>query len=870
LTPRLYRCTAALWRPGRDGRPASRGDVLSVRFGFRWFEPVVPTADEPDAAAIFRLNGERIVLRSAISWGFWPVSGVPTPELMRRQVETAKALGLNMLNHHRCIAAPGLLDVQDELGLLAYEEPGGYTAHGGDELCRVFAREKLLRMVRRDRNHPSLVIVNMINEETAPPSDDARRDMEDAHALDPTRTITYTSGWARDAGPEPIKLHMRPLDATAYTQGWYDYHNAPGPGVWSDEFWQGPDDHLRATDDAREIVFWGEEGAIAAPPRLQLIDRELEQRAEWGRGPGWDGAAYRERYAALSAWLREKGFARAFPDVDALTVSLGNVAYDYQRRAIETVRVADVTDGYVINGWEDSKLENHSGIVDCWRQPKGEPSILARAGAPAALVARLRSSVVALGAPASPGVGPPAPPPVRVVVDVGLINEVNLQGRYRLKLWLWAYPGAEQWSRTLDVDVDVAGGDTFGQMLAVGLTLEAPLPPGPCKLSADLRTSRGDVVAAGEDDLYVVDWRHGQLPSNGAVLEHSHALRGVFKELGVPEAQAYFENLPRLDYVLVGDFDPEPQEVIPAEQLFHEQVTDAGPHEREGLGAVYFADEELHELAAEASAPTVDFEWLREAPALAVPRTHFSLRLQGKLRAPDKGAYVLHTLSDDGVRLWVDGELVIDDWGDHARTTDHAPPLEWAAGSVHDLRLEYRQGEGDAALRLLWTPPARVERARRTLEDLLRRVREDGTTVAFLDHAGAWAKRLSDLGAVQCDGVLQHGNYWLGGGFFVREHPLFDGLPVNCAMAGPYQDLVKYEARRSGLLLRGEEAVVGTLTGHDPRVATAVGIVPAGKGRLLLSTLDVTGALKKPGPATDVVRKYVCNVVKWAGAATAR
>ncbi|HTE04863.1 MAG TPA: hypothetical protein VK824_01615, partial [Planctomycetota bacterium] len=155
-------------------------------------------------AAVFRLNGRRIVLRSAISWGFWPGSGmVPTPELAREQVAVAKSLGLNMLSHHRGLAAPGLLDLHDELGLLAYEEPGGYASHGGDDVCRALAREKLLRLVERDRSHPSLAIVNLINEETAPPTEAQRRDLADAHALDPTRVLTFTSGWAPD-GADPL------------------------------------------------------------------------------------------------------------------------------------------------------------------------------------------------------------------------------------------------------------------------------------------------------------------------------------------------------------------------------------------------------------------------------------------------------------------------------------------------------------------------------------------------------------------------------------------------------------------------------------------------------------------------------------------
>ena len=74
----------------------------------------------------FFLNGKRIVLRTAISWSFWPDNGItPSDELARRQVESAKKLGLNMLNFHRTIGHSNVLDYADELGLLYFEEPGG-------------------------------------------------------------------------------------------------------------------------------------------------------------------------------------------------------------------------------------------------------------------------------------------------------------------------------------------------------------------------------------------------------------------------------------------------------------------------------------------------------------------------------------------------------------------------------------------------------------------------------------------------------------------------------------------------------------------------------------------------------------------------
>jgi beta-galactosidase/beta-glucuronidase len=246
-------------------------DAAEQTFGFRWFEPTGIGTN-----AMFRLNGKRIVLRTAISWGFWPINGiVPTPELAERQIRVAKEMGLNMLNFHRAIGQPSVFEKADELGLLYFEEPGNYRSGGSDPFAQSLAREKLLRMVRRDRNHPSLVIYNMINEGAQTPEAITQvheQDMRAAHTLDPSRVITRTSAWAKGKDVEdPIKMNMRPFDDKVYLNGGYDFHHAGGPAVWDQVFYRSPKDYYNYTDNSREIVFWGEEGAISTPPRLEKI-----------------------------------------------------------------------------------------------------------------------------------------------------------------------------------------------------------------------------------------------------------------------------------------------------------------------------------------------------------------------------------------------------------------------------------------------------------------------------------------------------------------------------------------------------------------------------------------------------------------------
>ncbi len=156
-TPTLYRLHVA-WVSGPSA------DTRDVTFGFRWFTP-----DGVGTDAVLRLNGRRIRLYSAISWGYWGLNGLwPTPALALKEVEDAKALCLNCLNFHRNMSKPEVLGDQDRMGLLRYEEPGGGRFAIGDHAptdsgaattsLERYQEDRILRMIDEDRSHPSLVM----------------------------------------------------------------------------------------------------------------------------------------------------------------------------------------------------------------------------------------------------------------------------------------------------------------------------------------------------------------------------------------------------------------------------------------------------------------------------------------------------------------------------------------------------------------------------------------------------------------------------------------------------------------------------------------------------------------------------------------
>jgi beta-galactosidase/beta-glucuronidase len=199
----------------------SKGKVqekYTQRFGFRFL-----SVEGYGSDARFYFNGKRIFLLSAISWGFWPANGIyPTPGLARKHIESAQTIGQNMLHFHRCQGNSILLDLADEMGILYYEEPGGYSSHRTKtsnpavarakdfELAKQLNSRRFLRLVKHHRNHPSLVMYNMVNEPGWDPDEQAATDMAKAQELDPTRFISYGSGFMNPQDDEPKKLHVIP------------------------------------------------------------------------------------------------------------------------------------------------------------------------------------------------------------------------------------------------------------------------------------------------------------------------------------------------------------------------------------------------------------------------------------------------------------------------------------------------------------------------------------------------------------------------------------------------------------------------------------------------------------------------------------
>jgi PA14 domain len=101
----------------------------------------------------------------------------------------------------------------------------------------------------------------------------------------------------------------------------------------------------------------------------------------------------------------------------------------------------------------------------------------------------------------------------------------------------------------------------------------------------------------------------------------------------------------------------------------------------------------------------INFNWGLGSPDPVVTPDHFSARW-GRVIDTGSGLYRFTATSDDGIRVWVEGDLIIDQWNDHSPTTYVANKLLYAGHKF--VQVEYYENSGGAVAKLSWAPIAQA------------------------------------------------------------------------------------------------------------------------------------------------------------------
>ena len=135
------------------------------------------------------------------------------------------------------------------------------------------------------------------------------------------------------------------------------------------------------------------------------------------------------------------------------------------------------------------------------------------------------------------------------------------------------------------------------------------------------------------------------------------------------------------------------QEIIPQSQLYTSG---------NGLNGAYYNSTDMSGSALIRTDATVNFDWGYGSPDPAIHNTGFSVRWTGSVLPRYSETYTFSTTSDDGVRLWVNNQLLVDNWGDHPATTNSGA-ITLQANTLYDIRMDFYQNSGASVAKLLWS-----------------------------------------------------------------------------------------------------------------------------------------------------------------------
>lgn len=128
------------------------------------------------------------------------------------------------------------------------------------------------------------------------------------------------------------------------------------------------------------------------------------------------------------------------------------------------------------------------------------------------------------------------------------------------------------------------------------------------------------------------------------------------------------------------------------------------PEQGDGLLAQYFNGNSFNTLAGSRVDSNIDFNWATGSAPLGVD-SNFSVRWTGQIKGKFTGDCQVSSRSDDGFRIWIGGNSIIDVWFPHAPRWDHNYSVPFVEGEKQTITVEFFENGGHAVSELYWQCP---------------------------------------------------------------------------------------------------------------------------------------------------------------------
>jgi hypothetical protein len=162
------------------------------------------------------------------------------------------------------------------------------------------------------------------------------------------------------------------------------------------------------------------------------------------------------------------------------------------------------------------------------------------------------------------------------------------------------------------------------------------------------------------------------------------------------------------------DSGPPADTIGPIDTVAPIDTADAGPAADtaaplvNGVRGVYYSGRNHNTFAFERIDQLINFSWMHDAPDPRLPVDDFSVRWFGRLQPRYTERYTLSIVSDDGARLMINGQYVIDKWTSQS-SFENKYQIDLVANQLYDIQVEFYDGQLTALVRFYWTSPSQVK-----------------------------------------------------------------------------------------------------------------------------------------------------------------
>lgn len=350
--PYLYNVVVSL----KDGEQTI--DIYKSYFGMRKVE----TRD----GKIY-LNNKPLYIRGALDQAFWPktIYRAGTEDMIKKEIQKAKDMGFNLLRKHIKTEDPRYLYWADRMGILIWAEPANYAKWTSQAKARF--KKEYTDMVKRDFNHPAIIIWSIYNEEWGLEWKlRENKEMQDwleefydyAKALDNTRLICDNSGWAH------VKTDLN------------DHHRYFAVPENYNEWNYDLDQYVIAEPDKNFV-----KGYISTEEPLIISEfgiwglPELDETLKVDEYPGWfrgNSRIFSEEFKIpMTAFKNFQKYKlnTIFADFNELALATQEREYRGVKYLFEEIRKREAIAGYVVTELSDIEWETN-GFIKYDREDK--------------------------------------------------------------------------------------------------------------------------------------------------------------------------------------------------------------------------------------------------------------------------------------------------------------------------------------------------------------------------------------------------------------------------------------------------------------------------------------------------------------------